>query len=81
MIFEAFERAGKPISVCGEMAGNPAAAVLLAGLGAKKLSMSPANIAGVKAALSKVSLAEAKELAERCKQARTEKDVRKIMDI
>lgn len=81
MIFDAFERAGKPISVCGEMAGNPASAVLLAGLGAKKLSMSSANIAGVKAALSKFGLADAKELAERCKQVRTEKDVRKIMDI
>ncbi|MBQ8278741.1 MAG: phosphoenolpyruvate--protein phosphotransferase [Roseburia sp.] len=80
-IFSAFDVAGKPISVCGEMAGNPSAAVLLAGLGAKKLSMSAANIAGVKAALSRVTLDEAKELAERCKCVRTEEDVRKLMDI
>lgn len=81
MIFEAFKQAGKPISVCGEMAGNSAVAKLLVGLGAKKLSVSPTHIAGVKAALSKISLAEAKALAERCKWARTEEDVRKIINI
>jgi len=80
-ILDAFERTEKPVSVCGEMAGNPAAAVLLAGLGAKRISMSPAHIAAVKTALSKISLKEAKALAEQCKYARTEADVRKIMDI
>ena len=80
-IFEAFESRGKAVSVCGEMAGNPGAAVALAGLGAKKLSMSTANIAGVKAALARVSLEEAKEMALQCKHIKTEREIRELFGI
>lgn len=78
-IFEAFESRGKAVSVCGEMAGNPQAAVILVGLGAKKLSMSEANIAGVKAALAGVSLEEAEEMALQCKCVKTEGAVKAIL--
>ncbi len=78
-IFESFDKRNKPVSVCGEMAGNPKAAVVLAGLGAKKLSMSAANIAGVKAALTGVSLEEAKDIALQCKQAKTEGKVKELL--
>ena len=37
-----------PVSVCGEMAGDPAAAILLLGLGVNSLSMSAANLPRVK---------------------------------
>jgi phosphotransferase system enzyme I (PtsI) len=80
-IAQSFVEKGKALSVCGEMAGNPNIAVVLAGLGIKKLSMSAANIAGVKAALAQVSLGEAKELAARCKQAKTEDEVRAILNM
>ena len=81
MIFEAFEKAGKTISVCGEMAGNPAAAVLLAGLGARNLSMSFANIAAVKAALAKVNPEDAKALVKKCKYARTEAEIKELINM
>jgi phosphoenolpyruvate-protein kinase (PTS system EI component) len=55
--------AGRWVGVCGELAGDPAAAVLLAGLGVTELSMSPGLIAGVKQALRQVSLADAREVA------------------
>jgi len=80
-IFEAFESRGKAVSVCGEMAGNPKAAVVLAGLGAKKLSMSTANIAGVKAALAAVSMEEAKEMAMQCKQIKTEGNIKEFLNM
>ena len=39
---------GKPISVCGELAGEPAGALALLGMGVDGLSMSPARLAQVK---------------------------------
>ena len=62
-VFTEFTKRKKEISVCGEMAGNPETARLLVGLGARKLSMSSGNIAGVKAMLSGISVSEAAEEA------------------
>jgi len=52
------------VGVCGELAGEPTAAVLLAGLGVTELSMAPGLIAGVKQALRSVSLAQARAAAQ-----------------
>jgi phosphotransferase system enzyme I (PtsP) len=41
--------AGVPVTLCGEMAGNPLAAMALIGLGYRSLSMSAAAIGPVKA--------------------------------
>jgi len=53
-----------PVSVCGEMAGDPIGAVLLMALGFRVLSMSATNLLKVKAILRQVSLAEAEQLLE-----------------
>jgi len=45
---EAALRRGVPISVCGEMAGEPRFVALLLGLGLRNLSMAPRNIPRVK---------------------------------
>ena len=45
---EAAQGRGMPISVCGEMAGEPRFAALLLGLGLRNLSMAPRNIPRVK---------------------------------
>jgi phosphotransferase system enzyme I (PtsI) len=45
---EAASRARIPISVCGEMAGDPRFSALLIGLGIRELSMAPSNIPRVK---------------------------------
>jgi phosphocarrier protein FPr len=54
---------GRWVGVCGELAGDPAAAVLLAGLGVTELSMAAALIPEAKAALREVSLAGARAAA------------------
>ena len=45
---EAAERRDIPISICGEMAGEPRYAALLLGLGLRELSMAPRNIPRIK---------------------------------
>jgi phosphotransferase system enzyme I (PtsI) len=57
---------GRPLSVCGEMAGQPLEAVLLVGLGFRSLSMAPSAIPRVKEALRAVRAEDARSLAERC---------------
>jgi phosphocarrier protein FPr len=56
---------GRWVGVCGELAGDPEAAVVLAGLGVRELSMAASRIAEVKDALRAVTLAEAKDAAQR----------------
>ncbi|MEY2848337.1 MAG: phosphoenolpyruvate-protein phosphotransferase,PTS enzyme [Actinomycetota bacterium] len=55
---------GKPVGICGEAAADPLLAVVLVGLGATSLSMSPAALADVRATLYRFSLADAREFAE-----------------
>jgi phosphoenolpyruvate-protein kinase (PTS system EI component) len=50
-VTEAAARHGRWVGVCGELAGDPEAAVLLAGLGVLELSMAASRIPAVKAAL------------------------------
>jgi multiphosphoryl transfer protein len=54
---------GRWVGVCGELAGDPAAAILLAGLGVTELSMAPALVPEAKAALRGVDLEQARAAA------------------
>ncbi|WP_299729594.1 phosphoenolpyruvate--protein phosphotransferase [uncultured Endozoicomonas sp.] len=54
--------AGKTVSICGEMAGDPAAAVLLVAMGFDMLSMSAVNLLKVKWVLRKISMERAQEI-------------------
>jgi phosphotransferase system enzyme I (PtsP) len=53
---------GKPVSICGEMAGDPACAVLLMAMGFDGLSMNATNLPKVKWLLRQISLTKAQEL-------------------
>ena len=54
---QAAKRHQTPLSLCGEMAGKPLEALALMGLGVDNLSMSPAAIGPVKAALLSADIA------------------------
>jgi len=52
-----------PVGVCGEMAGDPAYAPLLLGLGVDSLSMAPPSIPAVKFLIRAMKLSDARDLA------------------
>jgi phosphotransferase system enzyme I (PtsI) len=66
---------GVPVSVCGEMAADPLPALLLFGLGVRELSMTPAAIPRVKAALREVRADRAREVALSCLSIRTAEEI------
>lgn len=55
---------GKPVSVCGELAGDPAAAVLLMAMGFTHLSMNATSIPRVKSIIRLIEFSAAKKLLE-----------------
>lgn len=65
-ICDAAATAGRPLSVCGEMAADPLQALVLLGLGVRELSMSPSAIPRVKAALRAATAASAREAVLGC---------------
>jgi phosphotransferase system enzyme I (PtsI) len=60
---DAGKAAGIPVGMCGEMAGDPASAVVLLGLGLDEFSMSSAAVPAVKRAIRSTSLTEARAVA------------------
>ena len=54
----------KPVGICGEAAADPLLAVVLVGLGATSLSMSPAALADVRTELSRFTRKQAAGFAE-----------------
>lgn len=70
--------AGKPVGVCGEAAADPDLAIVLVGLGVTTLSMAPAALAEVRAALLTVTLEEAQNRAARALTGRTAAESRQL---
>lgn len=72
--------AKKPLSVCGEAAGDPKVACLLAGLGIRQLSMSPVRSARVRQALRNKSLKQLEQLAADVIRCGTTSETRLLME-
>lgn len=61
---DAARAARLPVSVCGEVAGNPMATPILLGLGVGQLSASPIYIPGVKRVIRRIAHTDTRSLAE-----------------
>jgi phosphotransferase system enzyme I (PtsP) len=68
IVVDEVHRVGKPVGICGEMAGDPATAVLLMAMGFDSLSMSASNLLRVRKTLRTVPLAQAKSLLDQVMQ-------------
>jgi phosphotransferase system enzyme I (PtsI) len=75
-IVDAAQAEGKPLSLCGEIAGNPAYTPLLLGLGIGALSVSPGEVLAIRRAIRAVDLASARRLAERALAAESIAEVK-----
>lgn len=75
---EAAKAAGKPLSVCGEMAGEALALPLLVGLGVEELSMSVSALLPAKRIIRQISTAEAYDLTQVCLRERTAKGIERL---
>ncbi len=65
-----------PMSLCGEMAGDPMCVALLIGMGFRHLSMNGKNVPRVKYLLRHLDCSETEQLAEQVLQASTASEVR-----
>ncbi len=79
MVADAGRAAGKPASVCGEMASEPLSAFLLIGLGYETLSVAPPALPLVKWTVRQISAAQARAAAESALAARSADEVLDIL--
>jgi phosphoenolpyruvate-protein kinase (PTS system EI component) len=76
----AAHQAGIPISVCGEMAGDPLLCQALLGMGITELSMSPTAIGGVKRAITGMTKKAAEKKARLCLDCGRLDEVTKVLE-
>ena len=76
MVLDACQRTGTPVTLCGEMAGQPRSVLVLFGMGLRRFSMSPAFVPTIKALLSSVTTAQAERFAHQVLQLKTSEEIR-----
>jgi phosphoenolpyruvate-protein phosphotransferase (PTS system enzyme I) len=74
------DRAGKPLTICGEMAGEPRYLPLLLGLGLRRFSVAPGEMLAVKKAIRGLRLAEAQQLGRQALTLGTAAEVEALLD-
>jgi phosphoenolpyruvate-protein phosphotransferase (PTS system enzyme I) len=78
-VLDACQRTGTPVTLCGEMAGQPRSVLVLFGMGLRRFSMSPAFIPTVKELLSSVTTAQAERFAHHVLQLSTNEEIRSYL--
>jgi phosphotransferase system enzyme I (PtsI) len=75
-----FDKAGKPISICGELGGDPLAVPILIGLGMRKLSMGAASVAAVKRTIASLTVEKVEAIAAKVLQCSTAAEVKQYLE-
>jgi phosphotransferase system enzyme I (PtsP) len=79
-IIQRARRQNKPVGVCGEMAGDPATALLLIGLGVDSLSMTPSSLPRVKWTIRNFTMRQARKLADKALKIDNEADTHRLLN-
>jgi phosphoenolpyruvate-protein phosphotransferase (PTS system enzyme I) len=72
-------KAGKPVAMCGDMAGDPILAWVLMGLGLRNLSMAPRQIPVVKSIIRSTQMEDAERLLAQALTMSTETEVEELV--
>jgi phosphoenolpyruvate-protein kinase (PTS system EI component) len=75
-VIDACKQHGKPVTLCGEMAGWPRCFLPLFGMGLRRLSMSPAAVPTIKEMIRRTPLAAAEEMTRRVLAMHTTGEIR-----
>ncbi len=78
-VASAGQKAGKPVSVCGDMAGDPAAAILLLGMGFDSISVAPQFVPEIKYAVRRTNSTHARALATEVLDQATTREVHRVL--
>jgi phosphotransferase system enzyme I (PtsP) len=79
-VIEGARAYNRSVSVCGELAGNPLAAVLLVGMGVESLSMSAGSLLKVKWVIRSFSKSRARQLVQVALRMEDARQVRRFME-
>lgn len=71
---------GVPVSICGEIAGDPRGAMLLMAMGYRSLSMNAQNLLKVKYVLRRTSMKQMNDMLVQCLRSTQPNKVRKIVE-
>ncbi len=78
-IIEAGHKQDRWVGMCGEMAGNPIATVLLLGLGLDEFSVAPVVLPEIKKIIRSVKFKEAKRIADKVLTLPTEVEIKEYL--
>ncbi len=79
-IVDGAHRAGRPVSVCGEMASDPASMLLLLGAGVDSLSVSVASLPRIKWVIRSFSRQRASEIFEQARELLDPVSIRNLLN-
>lgn len=75
MAVDAFDKANKPISICGELSSDPRAVPILLGLGIRHLSMTKSAVPHIKKIITSHSMSDFIDAAQNTLELSREKDI------
>jgi phosphotransferase system enzyme I (PtsI) len=79
MVFQAACRKGLPVSLCGQMSGNPVYAMLLLGMGLRQFSVSPGALPEIKKICRSVTIPDCEAVARRALGMENARDIKSYL--
>jgi phosphotransferase system enzyme I (PtsI) len=79
-VVQTCNRQGKPVTLCGEMAGLPQALAVLLGMGLRRFSVSPAVVPTVKEVAHHLTIKLASELFHRAQGLKSAQEIRTMLN-